>query len=345
MIDLTGIDWKGGLLIRSTNWLGDTLMSLPASYKISTLVPKDLPLGIVCQNKLKRLWEQVPWVQKIFIFQGKRFDESCQGLLRQFNPGATIIFPNSLGSVLDLYLLGFPNLIGRTGQGRKFYVHHRLPRWKRRPGKDKYHEARKYLEIATSCGFSHWNCQYPALELKLTDSELNGIKSRIDFNEALLIMASGAAYGPSKRWSSENFNRVAQWWSESIGQVVTVGAPGEEAMADLSIANCHRSINLAGKTTLSQLMYVFKKATCVLTNDSGAMHLAAALNTKGVAIFGSTDPIATGPIGGQWIVLRKELFCSPCLKRFCYRKDCPYECLKTISPSMVIEKIKLITDV
>ena len=123
---------------------------------------------------------------------------------------------------------------------------------------------------------------------------------------------------------------------------MAVGSESEIRIGDWVTAECPRSVNLAGKTTLSQLISILSRAKCVLTNDSGTMHLAAALNKMGVAIFGSTDPVATGPLGGQWIVLRQELYCSPCLKRTCYRKDTPYECLKSITPNTVIENIQLL---
>ena len=99
-------------------------------------------------------------------------------------------------------------------------------------------------------------------------------------------------------------------------------------------------MNLAGKTSIAELMEILSRATCILANDSGTMHLAASLGKKGVAIFGSTDPIATGPLGGKWMLLNRNLFCSPCRKRVCYRNDRPYECLTSIEPKLAIESLQ-----
>ena len=316
-------------------------MSLPASYKLRTLLPGELPLAVVSQDKLKALWHHVPWIDDVIGFHGKRFDQSCQAQLSRFCPGATIIFPNSFGAAWDLHQLGLPNLIGRSGQRRSLLIHHLLPRWKRKPGKDKHHEARKYLEFATACGYNGWDCRFPPLKGPCVDPEQDAIEAIVDDRSDILIIAPGAAYGPSKRWPVQYFNQVAQWWSEEGGTVIPVGTSKEAKIAEASIVNCRGASSLAGQTTLPQLMYVLRRAKCVLTNDSGVMHLAAALNCNGIALFGSTEPIATGPIGGRWIVLKQELPCSPCLQRTCYRKDLPYECLRRITPELVIEQISM----
>ena len=101
--------------------------------------------------------------------------------------------------------------------------------------------------------------------------------------------------------------------------------------------------SLAAKTSVSELIYLISKARLVVANDSGTMHLAAALKRDGIAIFGSTDEIATGPLRGRWIIHRKALNCSPCLERECNRTDNPYECLKTINASEVIASAEWLT--
>jgi len=136
---------------------------------------------------------------------------------------------------------------------------------------------------------------------------------------------------------------VAAQWAESRGPVIVVGAPGEEDVAAEVAAGLPRCFDRTGKTSLAQLIYLLSTASRVVVNDSGAMHLAAAVGASGAAIFGSTDPIATGPIGGQITILRRPPSCSPCLLRTCPRHDSPYECLTAIPPADVTAAIDTLT--
>ncbi len=339
VFDISSADLSGGLLIRSPNWLGDAIMSLPGVYRLRALLPAEVRVNIVCPSKLKSLWESVPWIDKVVSFIGKRFDGVCRDELRALDPGASILLPNSFGSAWDFRRLGLRHVVGRSGRGRTLLIQHRLPGWNRVPGQDQFHESRNYLEIAGACGAATDSWAYPALEPKLSAAELESIQTVLEL-ENLLIVAPGAAYGPAKQWPEESFQEVCRWWSEEIGNVVVVGAQAEKEVADRIAASGERVSSLAGATNLKQLSYLIAKARCVISNDSGAMHLSAALGKKGVAIFGSTDATATGPIGGEWEILHRDLPCSPCLRRTCYRKDSPYECLRTVEPAAAIGSLK-----
>jgi len=338
-IDVEVVDWCGGMLIRSTNWLGDAVMTLPAVYKLRQLMPADLPLIIACPKKLAGLWEAVPWVDRIISFTGKRMPPECRRELRALRPGLTIVLPNSFGAVWDLWRAGIPNLLGRDGRGRGAFLKHRLPAWQRVAGHDLHHQAREYLAMAAACGAHAWDYECPPLKPQPQTSEQAEVDRMLAIGTRMLAIAPGAAYGLAKQWPAAHFNTVARWWSNTVGIVAACGAPGEESVAESAIDGCKQAQNLAGKTTLTQLMYLLSRADFVVTNDSGAMHLAAALKKPGIAVFGSTDPVATGPIGGHWIVFRKPLPCSPCLARTCHRSDFPYQCLHAISSQTVIDTL------
>jgi len=337
--DMSDVNWHHGLLIRSSNWLGDSIMTLPAIYKLKCLLPDKITLGIVSHEKLRPLWENIPWVDHIYTFANKRLDPDCIHAIKSMKPEVSVVFPNSFGSVWDIWNAGLTNIIGRSGRGRTLFLTHKLPRWKRKSGAGVYHECRKYLEIAMACGAEGWDCNYPSISAKLTDEESNDITAEIAHLKNILVIAPGAAYGPAKQWPVSTFSDVAKWWTESHGDVISVGSKNERDIAAQSISNCSRAISLAGKTTLSQLMYLLSKAKLVLSNDSGSMHVAAALGKKGVAIFGSTDPSATGPVGGQWIVHYKNVPCSPCFARKCKLEDNQYHCLNTITVEEVIASL------
>ena len=157
-----------------------------------------------------------------------------------------------------------------------------------------------------------------------------------------LAIAPGAAFGPAKQWPKERFAEVAKWFAKERGRVVIVGGPKEAAVAaDIAEQLPSGTLNLTGKTDMRQLMAVLAASSVVVANDSGAMHLAAALGKRGVALFGSTDPVATGPIGGRWSLLVADAPCRPCFRRECnLTGDEAYKCLKSLSAQAVIEELK-----
>ena len=159
--------------------------------------------------------------------------------------------------------------------------------------------------------------------------------------DRLMVLAPGAAYGAAKRWDPLRFAEVASWWiRERQGKVALVcsakeaeGARG--ALTGLPADSCY---DLSGKTSLESLMLVLRQAKVCVANDSGTMHLAAALGTPGVAPFGSTDPAATSPISRRWRILFDKQPCAPCFKRICPKGN-PV-CMKAISAADVIETIR-----
>ena len=189
-------------------------------------------------------------------------------------------------------------------------------------------------------GSQEWDCHYQPISPILAQSELKEIKTKIIQDESLLVIAPGAAYGPAKQWPERYFKEIVKWWANTHGNIIAIGSKAERQRAQHIVQDMPRATNLAGCTTVSQLMYILSSASCIATNDSGPMHLGAALGKKGVALFGSTDPVATGPIGGKWIVHYKEVNCSPCLKRTCKLDKDKYKCLENITPDEVISSIE-----
>ncbi len=332
-IDLSEFDLAPGVLIRSTNWLGDVVMSLPGMFRLCDHLPADVPKTVVCPRALTPLWQAVPWVSEVVGFKGKRVDGDALKRVKEIQPAFSVILPNSFGSAWDLWRAGLPHRIGRAGRGRTMLLDHKLPEYRRVPGKDRFHQARLYLEFAACCGVESWDNTFPALQIDV-DRQTREVLD-VDRKD-LLVVAPCAAYGPAKQWPVERFREVVAWWCKEVGPAVAVGTRKEAETAAQVVDGIDKARNLAGETSMRELIYVLSQARCVVANDSGAMHLAAAVDRDGVAIFGSTDPLATGPIGGRWIVLQDRLECAPCCKRKCKRDDHPYECLDLISTPAVI---------
>lgn len=339
-LDPSTLPWRNGLLVRATNWLGDALMTLPAVYRLSRYVPDPCGVFVLCPAALEPLWKAAPWVSQVVPMAGRRCGPAERSAIRRLRPGVAAVLPNSFGSAWDVWRCGVPVRVGRAGRGRGWLLNRRLAEWPRRKARGDCHQLTHYLELAAAFGPIDWSTDCPPL--RVTDAAAvaaaHGVRSDVG---SWLAVAPGAAYGPAKQWPVERFAQVARWWQDRGGRVVVVGTGKERAAGEAIATALAGVVDLTGRTDLRQLMAVLSVAGLVVANDSGAMHLGAALGCRGVAIFGSTDPIATGPIGGRWILLASHpADCAPCLQRTCPRADHPYECLRRIEPATVINALE-----
>jgi heptosyltransferase-2 len=143
----------------------------------------------------------------------------------------------------------------------------------------------------------------------------------------------GAEYGPAKRWPVERFAEVARALAAEGHAILVLGGPNDARVAGEVAGLVPGSRNLAGQTTLGELVDHMTQAALVLSNDSGAMHLASVLGTPTVAIFGSTEPRRTAPLGPRTTWLREHVPCSPCFLR-----ECPldFACMQQVTVEMVL---------
>lgn len=334
-LDPEGLPWRNGLLIRATNWLGDALMTLPAAYRLSRFVPEPCGVFVLCPASLQPLWEAAPWVSLVIPMVSKRCSAAERWGVRGLRPGVAAVLPNSFGSAWDIFLQGIPVRLGRRGRGRGWLLTHRLPEWPRHRGRGDCHQLSHYLELASVFGVVEGSTECPPLRV----AEAGALAAKAGVEPGAgpwLAVAPGAAYGPAKQWPVERFVTVARWWQGRGGRVAVVGTGKEREAGEAIRKALPEALNLAGQTNLRELMAVLTVCGLAVTNDSGAMHLGAALGCRGVAIFGSTDAVATGPIGGRWVLLADPPDCAPCLRRTCPRTDRPYDCLRRIEPAAVI---------
>jgi heptosyltransferase-2 len=152
-------------------------------------------------------------------------------------------------------------------------------------------------------------------------------------------LSPGAAYGPAKRWPPERFAAVGRELQKNWGaRLVLLGGAEDRDAGEEVMARLPGALNLVGRTSLRQALGVLTHLLLLITNDSGLMHAAAALGVPLIAIFGSTDPAATGPFTSRATVLRHPLPCSPCFKRTC---DLDYQCLLDISVEEVTDAARV----
>lgn len=163
----------------------------------------------------------------------------------------------------------------------------------------------------------------------------------LDQKAPILAMCPGAEFGPSKRWPEEYFANVAKDFLSKGWQVWLFGSPKERAIAEKiqSITN-HQCVDMIGKTSLDIAIDLISCASKVLTNDSGLMHIAAALNKPLVAVYGSTSTAFTPPLGEKVKILKEDLPCMPCFQRECPLKH--HRCMRDLKPESVIKAIEVL---
>lgn len=318
------------LLVRSPNWLGDACMAFPAVRAMKAGRP-DLKLTIFGPEKLRDLWEAQPEVDR---YIGKDNNEGPFAVARKIKAtgihfDAAVLLTNSTRSTVELWLAGIPRLVGYKGSLRSRLLNQliREPKVKGPP----LHHTLRYLHIASSIGAavsgstSQVSSTAPDQKLETRNSKLR------------IGICAGAEYGQAKRWPLERFAEVIKQVAAALPDIewVFFGAPGEAAMGEQlsTMVGEVRHTNLVGKTKLAELIVQLKTCRILLTNDTGTMHLACAEGVPTVSIFGSTEPVLTGPLGDQHTVIRHHVPCSPCFKR-----ECPfghYECMTQITPDQV----------
>jgi heptosyltransferase-2 len=332
------------ILIRASNWLGDSVMSVPAVCAIKRGRP-DAHVTVAAPEKIAAVWKLIPEVDEIVSLPGHSLFSNVRLLRREGPFDAAVLFPNSLRVALEAWLSGIPRRVGYGGHFRSWFLN-QIVRKRLKPAPLE-HQSIHYLHIARDLGAEVHLAQF-SLDGKTPDSESfreqaaqrptpNVQPARI--RQSILALCPGAEYGPAKRWLPESFAAVAaavaqensvQWKLFGTAKDAEVGAVIATALGE----NC---VNRIGQTTLEQLIDELRGCRLLLTNDTGTMHLASLLGLPMVAIFGSTEPRLTGPLGSSHIILRHHVECSPCFLRKC---PIDFRCMKAVSVAEVVTAVQ-----
>lgn len=328
------------ILIRASNWLGDSVISVPAVRAIKAGRP-DAHITIAASTKVAAIWKLIPEVNEIVSLPHRGLFATVRLLRRQPRFDVAVLFPNSLRVALEAWLSGVPRRVAYRGHFRSWLLNQIMPATARVGPPE--HQALRYLEIAESLGAEITdldlsvkqktpNVQRPTPNVGNADShQTSNIKP-----QTFLGLCPGAEYGPAKRWLPERFAEAAKMIAEQRDvQWMLFGTKKDAAIgAEICKVLGDRCTNRIGQTTIEQLIDELRECRLLLTNDTGTMHLASLLGLPVVAIFGSTEPRLTGPLGDGHIVLRHQVECSPCFLR-----ECPidFRCMKEVSVEEVVE--------
>jgi heptosyltransferase II len=320
------------ILIRSSNWLGDAAMSVPAVRAIKA-GRSDARVTIAAPEKIAPMWKLVPEVDAIIPLPGSRLLSVVWLLRREPSFDVAILFPNSVRAALEAWLTGIPRRVGYRGHWRRWLLNQIVP-VPRKPGPPEHHSLR-FLHIARECGADAFDSDRSLAGVQHSTSN---VQMAINRQPIKIGLCPGAEYGPAKRWLPKRFAEAAEEISaQSSVQWILFGTPRDATVGDqIGAALGDDCVNRMGQTTLDQLIDELRECRLLLTNDTGTMHLAALLGVPVVAIFGSTEPRLTGPLGNGHIVLRHHVECSPCFLR-----ECPidFRCMKAVTVREVSDAV------
>ena len=307
------------ILVRSGNWLGDAVMSTEAVRRIKRGRP-DAEVTILAKRNLVEFWETIPEVDAVIPIERKEGVLAVAKKIRdRFD--VAILFPNSPRSGIEVWLAKIPRRVGYRRPWRNFFLNQFIP--EQAPPQPVTHQSRIYLRIAERIGADISEPLPPAAAW---------------VPEALTLgLCPGAEYGPAKRWP--HFGEAARILSEQHGiRWLIFGTAKERELGDQITSEIGaNAVNLVGQTTLSQLIRELGRCRALLTNDTGTMHLAAHLGVPTIALFGSTEPALTGPIGAGHTVIRHHVECSPCFLRQC---PIDFRCMNRITVAEVVNAVE-----
>jgi heptosyltransferase-2 len=334
------------VLIRGTNWIGDVVMTFPAIAAARETLPH-AKITVLVKPWVADLVRMHPAVDEVMIYERPGRHEGIGGLwelarelrLRRFD--AAILLQNAIEAAIIAWLAGIPIRAGYSTDARGLLLTHPV---RRTEDIKTVHQSLYYLEMLKALGFKFSD---RTLRIVPTEQDREAAEKRLNENgiagrRPIIGMAPGAAYGPAKRWFPERFATVADRLSGKYScPVLLFGSAGDRTSTEAVQAAAQTAfIDIAGRTNLNEAIALIARCDLFVTNDSGLMHVAGALGVPTVAIFGSTNPVTTSPMGERTVLVRRPVDCSPCLKQ-----ECPtdFKCMDLVTVDEVFdESIRLL---
>ncbi len=330
--------------MRAVNWLGDAVLTTPALGGLREARP-GTKVVVAANPAVAELFRLHPDVDEIVVYDRRGAHRGAVGMarmarvLRRQRFDAALLLQNAFDAALLAFLAGIPARMGYARDARRLLLTRAVPVTEEILS---LHHAEYYLRLLSELGLPR--PQRPALRLRVSEEERQAMRSRLldegaSEGRPILGINPGATFGSAKRWFPERFAAVADALAEEWGaSVVLMGSVPEMPLAaEVEAAMGRRPVNLAGRTTVRELMALLSLCSFLVTNDSGPMHVAAAFRVPQVAIFGPTDWRATSPWTPLAKIVRVDVDCSPCRKREC---DRGHECMVGVTADMVVSAAK-----
>ncbi|MDP3539268.1 MAG: lipopolysaccharide heptosyltransferase II [Azonexus sp.] len=325
-------------LIVAPSWIGDTIMAQPLFARLHAKHP-GLQLDALTPNWVAPVLQRMAEISEVIdspFGHGQLSIKPRWRLARQLAArgyDAVYVLPNSLKSALIPFMAGIPRRVGFTGESRYglINVRHTLDKAALPLMVERFSQLAEAPGAALPKPIFHPKIRSTAADQQKTLAELG-----LERPARIVAFCPGAEYGPAKRWPARHFATLAKKLAEQGCAIWLFGSPKDHAVAEeisqLAPGLCR---NLCGATSLAQAVDLLAITDLVVCNDSGLMHVAAALDRPIVALYGSSSPGFTPPLSDRAEILSLKLHCSPCFKR-----ECPLghlDCLNKLAPEHVLE--------
>lgn len=330
------------LLIRATNWVGDAIMALPALQAVRKRFV-DAHVAILALPYVAEMYEGQGIADELIVYDRKgehagiRGRERLAATLKSKQFDTALLLQNAFDAAWIAWRAGIQQRIGYRRDGRGLLLTKAIPVPK--TGEIPAHEKFYYLEVVRRAGWLESLPEVPKIALRVkaealekAEEKLRALSARVGVTR--VAVGAGASYGSAKCWPPERFAQALnQLQRERDADIVLFGTPAERNVSAAIQGGLARpALDLTGKTQIAELPALLSRCSVFLGNDSGAMHVAAAVGLPVVAVFGPTDPFGTAPVTPRCAIVQERPYCSPCFLRRC---PTDHRCMTAVTPEMV----------
>ncbi len=330
------------IMIRATNWVGDGILALPAIRAVRQKFP-EARLSIVARPYVAEIYRDQALCDELVLYDPKGSHRSWSSRakfakeLRAKKFDASLLLQNAFDAAWLAWRARIQERIGYARDGRSLLLTKAIAVPK--PGEIPPHERFYYLELLRRAGWIEELPDVAYIELHIPDARREKaaqilVEAGARPYTTRVALGAGASYGSAKCWPPERFADWAnRFQAETDGDVILFATAAEAGVSNAIISGMKRKpVDLTGKTPIGDLPALLSQCQLFLGNDSGAMHVAAAVGLPVVAIFGPTDPSGTAPVTHRSTIVQEKPYCNPC-----YLRSCPtdHRCMKSVTPEMV----------
>jgi heptosyltransferase-2 len=331
------------LLIRATNWVGDAIMALPALRAVRKRFP-EAEIAIVGRPYVADIYRDQEICDQLIAYdpsglhKGFSARERLAAELRAQKFDVALLLQNAFDAAWLAWRANIPERIGYARDARSFLLTKAVP--PPRHGEIPAHEKFYYLELLRRAGWLDVVHDESLIKLYVPEEKRRSAdeflcKSGVRHGVLRIAIAAGASYGSAKCWPPPRFAEVAnRMHSEADADVILFGTAAEANVSTAISTEMRRPpIDLTGKTAIADLPALLSLCHLFIGNDSGAMHVAAAVGLPIVGVFGPTDPNGTAPVTTRCSIVQQRPYCSPCFLRRC---PTDHRCMTAITADMVV---------
>ncbi len=336
------------VLIRATNWVGDAIMALPALRVVREKFAQ-AEIGVLGRPYVLDIYREQGIADELIPYdssgghRGFAGREKLAAQLRDEKFDVALLLQNAFDAAWLAWRAKIPERIGYARDGRSLLLTKavEVPQEGEIPSHEKFY----YLELLRRAGWLERLPEVPWIELKVSEGKRRNAEeflasSGVQTARMRIAVGAGASYGSAKCWPPERFAEALNKLTDANdADVILFGTSGEAEVSAAIVAGLKKKpVDLTGRTQIADLSALLSRCNLFIGNDSGAMHVAAAVGLPIVSVFGPTDPHGTAPVTPKCTVVQEKPYCSPCFLRRC---PTDHRCMKAVTPVMVVSAAQL----